>query len=101
MVFVYKRSAFRCGLDSIEHAGQLLVLHLNQVQRLISLPFRRRGNGGYRITHKTHALCGQHRLILNLTAIATKLANVIRRQHNDRFGHSRGINSQHPCMRVR
>src|SRR5438477_2422621 len=59
MMFVYKRGAFRCGLDSIEQAGQWFVLHLNQVQRLISLTFRRCGNGGYRITHKTHALCGQ------------------------------------------
>src|SRR5579871_2099662 len=92
MMFVYKRSAFRHCFNSIEHARQWLVLHINQVERLIRLPFCRRGNGSYRVADKTRALYSQYRLILNLTTIAAKLTNIIQRQHNDRFGYSRGIN---------
>ena len=88
MMFMHKWRSFRYRLDSIEHAWKSLILYVNQVESLISFPFCRRSNSHHRIAHKTHTVAGQHRLILNLTAVAAEVTDIVWCKHDNRIGNS-------------
>ena len=88
MMFMHKWCSFRYRLDSIEHAWKSLILYVNQVESLISFLFCRRSNSHHRITHKTHTVAGQHRLILNLTPVAAKVTDIVWCKHDNRIGNS-------------
>src|SRR5438093_12228157 len=85
----------------IIHAWKLLVLHVNQIEGLIGFPFRRRGNGYDGVANKAHAIYREHRLVLDLATVLAEFSDVVRRQHNDGSGYSRGIDFHNACARVR
>src|SRR6266446_10320999 len=100
MMFMDKRSTLRNCLYSIVDSCKFFVLHIDQVDRLLSFPPTRCCNCRHRIASETRAIRGKYRLVLYLTAIHAKLANIVWSEHYNGIWYCRGIHAQNSCMWV-
>ncbi len=71
------------GLDGIVDRGELLVVDLDQGERLVGLTRRLGGDGGDGVASKASPFERENRLVLDLRPVARKRADVVWSENDD------------------
>ena len=100
VALVDKRRALSGRLEGVEHGRPFFIVHRDQSERLLSLARRRGCDRGYRVADVACDVGGEHRLVLDLAAVAAQVTHVVRHERHHPVGYSRGIHTRNARVRV-
>ena len=86
--------------DRVEHGVELLVVDLDQRERLVRLPQRLGGDGGDGIAREAGPVAREHGLILDLGAVHPQVGDVAGRECDDSRRERRSVDAPDPGVCV-